>query len=60
MDLMEFHRIGASVEALASNPNNTVSALAEQACLGVRQFNRLFRHHVGMAPKEYAHGREIP
>ncbi len=54
MDLREFHRIGASVDALASNPNNTVSALAGQACLGVRQFNRLFRHHVGMAPKEYA------
>lgn len=35
------------------NPSTQVGRLAEIACLGKKQFERLFRECVGMNPKEY-------
>lgn len=46
-------RIGYSIESLMRAPGLTVSTLADKACLGKRQFERIFREQVGMNPKEY-------
>lgn len=47
-------RIGASVSTLLRNPSARVDALAGNACLSRRQFERVFSAAVGMNPKEYA------
>ncbi len=47
-------RIGASVNWLMRNPSKPVVELADAACLGKKQFERVFRESVGMNPKEYA------
>lgn len=47
-------RIGHSVGCLMRGSAETVGSLAEAACLGRRQFERLFRQQVGMSPKEYS------
>lgn len=49
----DISRIGASVGALLGDTSMSVRALASEACLGERQFERVFREHVGMNPKEY-------
>ncbi|MDE6542311.1 MAG: helix-turn-helix transcriptional regulator [Muribaculaceae bacterium] len=49
-----YERVGCALERLMSNPSTTVTALADVACLSRRQFERTFRAHVGMPPKEYA------
>lgn len=46
--------IHSSIAQLLRDPSITISSLAEIACLGKRQYERVFRHTVGMNPKEYA------
>ena len=46
-------RIGASLSALLRTPSTSVENLAGIACLGKKQYGRLFREYVGMNPKEY-------
>lgn len=46
-------RIGASLTALLRSPSTSVENLAGIACLGKKQYGRLFREYVGMNPKEY-------
>lgn len=53
-DSLNIRRIGASLHRLLERPSTPVEALAETACLGPRQFGRVFRKCVGMNPKEYA------
>lgn len=47
-------RIGGAVREMLASPAVSVTALADGACLGKRQFERVFREQVGMNPKEYA------
>lgn len=46
-------RISAALCRMLFNPSTQVGRLAEIACLGKKQFERLFRECVGMNPKEY-------
>lgn len=46
-------RIGASLAALLRSPSTSVENLAGIACLGKKQYGRLFLEYVGMNPKEY-------
>lgn len=46
-------RIGATLSTMLFNPSTHVGKLAEIACLGKKQFMRVFRECVGMNPKEY-------
>ena len=46
-------RIWASLTALLRSPSTSVDKLAGIACLGKKQYGRLFREYVGMNPKEY-------
>lgn len=50
---LNYRRIGSSVELLMRSPWTKVSTLADEACLGKKQFERVFREQVGMNPKEY-------
>lgn len=47
-------RIGASLRCLMENPGISVAELSSVACLGKKQFYRVFYSTVGMPPKEYA------
>lgn len=47
-------RLGAAMSVLLASPQTTVYSLAATACLSRKQFERVFREHVGMNPKEYA------
>ena len=47
-------RIQAVVQRMLAAPESTVTDLAAIACLGKKQFERLFRSHVGINPKEYS------
>lgn len=47
-------RLGAALSVLLASPQTTVNSLAATACLSRKQFERVFREHVGMNPKEYA------
>lgn len=49
-----FVRTDAAVKRILSAPSTPVAELADIACLGKKQFERVFRHDVGMNPKEYA------
>lgn len=51
---LNLRRIGAALGRLMSCPSLSVSRLADTACLSPRQYERIFRTHVGMNPKEYA------
>lgn len=46
-------RIGVALSTTLFNPSTQVGKLAEIACLGKKQFMRVFREYVGMNPKEY-------
>lgn len=46
-------RIGAALSAILHSPSTSIDTLAGVACLGTKQFGRLFREYVGMNPKEY-------
>ncbi len=50
---LNHRRIGAALSAMLFNPSTQVGRLAEIACLGKKQFMRVFRACVGMNPKEY-------
>lgn len=50
---LNIKRIGASLAALLRSPSTSVENLAGIACLGKKQYVRLFREYVGMNPKEY-------
>lgn len=50
---LNFKRIGDALSAMFRLPSTSVDALAGTACLGKKQFERLFRECVGMNPKEY-------
>ncbi len=50
---LNIDRIGAAVSALLHSTSTKVETLASTACLGNKQFERLFRQYVGMNPKEY-------
>lgn len=47
-------RVATAVERLLAAPETPVTALASIACLGKKQFERLFAEQVGANPKEYA------
>ncbi|MCX4294859.1 MAG: helix-turn-helix transcriptional regulator [Prevotella sp.] len=47
-------RIKDAVKCLMVSPSVRVNTLADRACLGKKQFERVFREQVGMNPKEYA------
>lgn len=51
---MNIERIGHSLHNLLLTPSISVTALADTACLSKKQYERIFREHVGMNPKEYA------
>lgn len=50
---LNIKRIGATFSTILFNPSIQVCRLAEIACLGKKQFERVFRECVGMNPKEY-------
>lgn len=47
-------RMQASVTATFRNPSLSINQLAEISCLGKKQFERVFREHIGLNPKEFA------
>ena len=48
------NRISHTISTILENPSELISILANEVCLGKKQFERTFREHVGMNPKEYA------
>lgn len=50
---LNIKRIGATLSTMLFNPSTQIGRLASIACLGKKQFERLFRECVGMNPKEY-------
>lgn len=50
---LNLRRIDSSLELLLNNPSVSVNALADDACLSRKQYERVFREQVGMNPKEY-------
>ena len=52
--VLNISRVGSTIGTLLSVPSTSVKALAASACLGKRQYERVFRETVGMNPKEYA------
>lgn len=51
---LNIRRIAPAISTLLHRPETSVSALSSTACLGNKQFERIFRDYVGMNPKEYA------
>ncbi|MDE6324116.1 MAG: helix-turn-helix transcriptional regulator [Paramuribaculum sp.] len=47
-------RIAESIGVMLRSPDTTINTLAKSGCLGIRQYERVFRDMVGMNPKEYA------
>lgn len=52
--IYDFSRVGASLDMLFSDCRTTVKDMADVACLGKRQFERVFFNAIGMNPKEYS------
>ena len=48
-----YNRIESVIRLIANYPQTDVDTLAKDACLGYRQFKRIFTEYVGMNPKEY-------
>ncbi len=48
-----YQRTHHAIRQIINQPQIEVNTLAESACLGYRQFKRIFTKHVGMSPKEY-------
>ena len=46
-------RVQNTINQIINHPQIAVNTLAESACLGYRQFKRIFTNLVGMSPKEY-------
>lgn len=51
---LNHRRIGHSIARLISDTSTRAQTMAEAACLGKKQFGRVFFSSVGMKPKEYA------
>lgn len=51
---LNMRRTGSSIGELMRTPSVSVNVLANDACLGRKQYERVFREQVGMNPKEYA------
>lgn len=51
---LNFKRISSAVNELLYRPYTIMNMLADKACLGKKQFERVFREIVGMNPKEYS------
>lgn len=49
----DFRRMESAVGKILDTPVISVEALADDVCLGRKQFGRIFREHAGMNPKEY-------
>lgn len=52
---LNIKRIGTALSAMLRFPSASVDTLASVACLGRKQFGRIFRKCVGLNPKEYGH-----
>ncbi len=52
--IYNFRRIGMSLNHLFCDNSIGVEGMSQLACLGRKQFERVFFHAVGMMPKEYA------
>lgn len=50
----DINRMSTAIRRLFARPATSVMELASTACLGKKQFERLFRELVGANPKEYA------
>lgn len=50
---LNLERIGASLSALLRSPSTSIEKIDGIACLGKKQYGRLFREYIGMNPKEY-------
>ena len=48
-----YQRTQHAICQIINQPQIDVNTLAESACLGYRQFKRVFTNYVGMSPKEY-------
>lgn len=48
-----YQRTHHAIRQIINQPQIDVNTLAESACLGYRQFKRVFTNYVGMSPKEY-------
>lgn len=46
-------RINATIQEINLHPQPTIQELAQTACLGDKQFNRIFTEYVGTTPKEF-------
>lgn len=51
---LNISRVWSTINTLLRAPATPVNALADSACLGKRQYERVFRETVGMNPKEYS------
>lgn len=49
----DFERTGASLRLLFDRAETSAAQMAREACLGPKQFERVFLASVGMRPKEY-------
>lgn len=47
-----YKRIASTIELIKRGENN-ISQLADKACIGYKQFKRLFSEYVGLNPKEF-------
>lgn len=48
-----YQRTQHAICQIINQPQIEVNTLAENACLGYRQFKRIFTNQIGMSPKEY-------
>lgn len=53
-DACKLKRVDAAIRQLYSSPQTSVTELSSIACLGKKQFERLFQSMAGINPKEYA------
>lgn len=51
---LNIRRMAATITRLLQHPETSLSELSAIACLGKKQFERIFRECVGMNPKEYS------
>lgn len=54
MKALNFRRLDAALIQIMNKPDTRMDKLFELSCLGKKQFERLFRTHIGMNPKEYS------
>lgn len=54
MMALNHRRLDATVTRILNTPDTRMDELHELSCLGKKQFERLFKSHIGMNPKEYS------